>query len=66
MQRLGVTRAWMIGDTPDDIRSCRAAGAVPLGVIAPQDDRDSMSSALLAAGAARVLTGLEQLEELLR
>ncbi len=65
MERLGVTRAWMIGDTPDDIRSARAAGALPLGVLAPQDHSATMSSALLTAGAARVLTGLDQLEELL-
>lgn len=65
MRRLGVSRAWMIGDTSDDIRSGRAAGALPLGVLAPQDNRAVMSNALLSAGAARVLTRLDQLEELL-
>ncbi|RYE93321.1 MAG: TIGR01548 family HAD-type hydrolase [Myxococcales bacterium] len=35
LARLGVTDAWMIGDTPDDVRAARAAGVVPLGVTAP-------------------------------
>jgi phosphoglycolate phosphatase-like HAD superfamily hydrolase len=37
LQRLGVTRAWMLGDTPDDLAAARAAGVVPIGVIAPGD-----------------------------
>jgi histidinol-phosphate aminotransferase len=53
MQRLRVSRAWLLGDTPDDIRAARGAGVLPLGVLAP-GERDA--SPLLAAGAARVLT----------
>jgi HAD superfamily hydrolase (TIGR01548 family) len=60
MQHLGVTRAWMVGDTPDDIRSARAAGVVPLGILAPGDPAAGQA-ALLAAGAARVLTTIEDL-----
>jgi len=65
LQRLGVSRGWFIGDTPDDIRSARGAGVLPLAVIAPADDPDLAAPALLRAGAARVLTDLSQLEELL-
>jgi len=61
MTTLGVIRAWMIGDTPDDVRAARAAGALPLGVIAPADAPDVMMPALLAAGAARVFTTVEEL-----
>lgn len=60
LQRLGVTRAWMIGDTPDDIRAARAAGVVPLSILAPGEP-DASRDPLYAAGAGRVLTTLEEL-----
>ncbi|HOU54048.1 MAG TPA: aminotransferase class I/II-fold pyridoxal phosphate-dependent enzyme [Myxococcota bacterium] len=59
MDRLGVQRAWMIGDSPDDIRASRAAGVVPLG-IGTEEDR-----ALLAVGAARVLGSAAEVRDLL-
>ena len=65
MAQLGVDRAWMIGDTPDDIRSARSAGALPLGVVAPADDPKVARPALCSAGAARVLGNLSELERLL-
>lgn len=65
LERLGVHAAWMIGDTPDDIRAARLAGVVPLGVVAPGEDHAQASSALLAAGAARVLSSWQELEALL-
>ena len=65
LDRLGVKRAWMVGDTPDDVRSARSAGVVPIGVVTAYDDTSQSSQALFSAGAARVLTGLEPLEELL-
>lgn len=61
----GARRAWMIGDTPDDIRCARRAGLLPLGVLAPRDSGSSMTAALLRAGAARVLASLDELETLL-
>ncbi len=63
LAELGVTRAWMVGDTVDDIRAARAAGVVPLGVLAPGDDGDGGS--LVLAGAARVLAATDALEALL-
>lgn len=52
---LGVSRAWMVGDTPDDVVSARAAGVLPIGVIAPGDPAAVVRDALTRAGAARVL-----------
>ena len=65
MRRLGVQRAWMIGDLVDDVRASRAAGVLPLAVVSPADTPEVMAPALLRAGAARVLTRLEELERLL-
>jgi histidinol-phosphate aminotransferase len=62
---LAVTRAWMIGDTVDDVTAARDAGVVPLGVVAPDDSLERLSPELLAAGAARVLARTTDLAELL-
>lgn len=61
LRQLGLSRAWMVGDTPDDLRAARAAGVVPIGIIAPGDAPASAAPALSRAGAARVLTTLEEL-----
>ncbi len=66
MSQLGVERAWLVGDTPDDARAARAAGVLPVGVIAPGHDGDVMEPALVQAGCARVLDGVSNLEELLK
>jgi len=60
LQELGVERAWMVGDTPDDIRSARAAGVVPLG-FSSVPLSPVVEQTLLRAGAARVLTDLSDL-----
>jgi histidinol-phosphate aminotransferase len=65
MERLSVRRAWMVGDTPDDVRAARAAGVVPLGITAPGDDPSSVPKTLSAAGAGRVLERFDELLELL-
>ena len=62
---LGVRRAWMVGDTPDDIRAAAAAGVLPVGIVAPGDDPPQATQALRDAGAATVLNELHDLEELL-
>jgi histidinol-phosphate aminotransferase len=64
LEKLGVRHAWMLGDTPDDVLSARAAGVLPVGVVAPGDSQET-ESALHAAGAARVFTNVEQLEGVL-
>ncbi len=65
MERLGAERAWMIGDTPDDVRAARAAGALPIGVIAPADDPTVARLALYGAGAARVFTTVNEVMEVI-
>ena len=65
LRQLGVTRAWMFGDTVDDVRAARAAGVVPLGVLPPGDPDPSLPAALFAAGAARVLDGVAAVQGLL-
>lgn len=62
---LGVERAWMVGDTVDDVRAARGAGVVAFGVVAPGEDRGRAAAALTAAGAARILDHLAELEDLL-
>lgn len=56
LEALGVRSAWMVGDTPDDVRAARGAGVVPLGF---------GGRGLVEAGAARVLASLEELERYL-
>jgi histidinol-phosphate aminotransferase len=65
LERLGVRRAWMVGDTPDDAHAAAAAAVLPLGVVAPGDDRAATSAALGRAGVARVLDDLTALLEVL-
>lgn len=65
MRRLGATRAWMVGDTPDDVRAAHAAGALALGVTAPGESRGVVEPRLCEAGAAQVLGRLSDLEEVL-
>ena len=62
LSQLGVSRAWFVGDTPDDARAARAAGALPLGVLAP-GEHDPLP--LHRAGAGRVLTDPNAVETLL-
>jgi HAD superfamily hydrolase (TIGR01548 family) len=65
LERLGVERAWMIGDTPDDIRAASAAGVLPLGILAPGADVNRTPSALEDAGAVAILTNVSSLLQLL-
>jgi histidinol-phosphate aminotransferase len=63
--RLAVERAWMVGDTPDDIRAATAAGVLPIGVVAPGPNPTASSAALRESGAATVLGTINDLLELL-
>lgn len=65
MEQLGVRRAWMLGDTPDDVRAARGASVVPLGVVPPGADANRIDPFLVAAGAARVLEAADHLSEVL-
>ena len=63
LERLGVDRAWMIGDTVDDVAAARGAGVLPIGVVSPGADPDITKAAL--SSAAAVLDGTPELEEIL-
>jgi HAD superfamily hydrolase (TIGR01548 family) len=63
--RLGVRHAWMVGDTPDDVRSARGAAVLPLAVLAPLDEPERARAALADAGAARILATVDELLEVL-
>ena len=65
LERLGVERAWMLGDTPDDLAAAAAAGALPLAVPAPGAEGAATTAALERAGAAAVLAATTDLEALL-
>jgi histidinol-phosphate aminotransferase len=64
LQRLGCARAWMVGDTRDDIDAARTAGVVGIGVIAPPGEQGDRQ-ALERAGAATVIDDLDVLLEML-
>jgi len=57
LERLGVRRAWMVGDTSDDMHAAAQAGVLPLAVAAPGDQAP--------ADGAWVLGQLTDLPELL-
>ncbi|MFG0257667.1 MAG: aminotransferase class I/II-fold pyridoxal phosphate-dependent enzyme [Phycisphaerales bacterium JB043] len=63
---LGVGRAWMIGDTPDAMAASRAAGMLPIGLIAPEDDTTKTRDAMRRAGAALVIGEVSQIGEMIR
>jgi len=65
MKKMGVDRAWMIGDAPDDIAAARAASVLPIGMIAPGDCETDVEDALYLKGAARVIKEFDELKELL-
>ena len=62
LQQLGVTRAWMFGDTPDDILAARGAGVLPIGHLAPGADAETTKAVLLRTGAARVISRLDEID----
>lgn len=63
LEELGVRTAWLLGDTPDDIRAARGAHVLPIGLVAPGDHAEETAQALRKAGAARVLAQPADLEE---
>ena len=65
LARLGVRSAWMVGNTPDDVRAAAGADVIPLGIVAPGDDLVATSTALTEAGAAHVLCDVTYFDELL-
>lgn len=58
LQRLGVQRAWMVGDNPGDVTAARRAGVVPLAIEPHGIGAESHAERLRAAGGARLLANL--------
>lgn len=68
LDALNAQRAWLIGDTPDDIVAARRAGALPIGVITPGSELRNIHSdtqMLIRSGAARVAASAQDLMQLL-
>ena len=69
LEQLEVGRAWLVGDTPDDMRAARGATVVPIGAVLDaslsEAKRAQTASSLSGSGAARVLDRLDTLEEML-
>jgi len=65
MERLGARTAWLVGDTPDDVVSARAAGAIAVGTL-PPGAGPGLADALTRAGAGVVLGRAADVEDLLR
>ena len=63
IEQLGVSAAWMVGDTPDDVVAARGAGVLPIGIIAPGWGESRQS--LLNSGAAHVTKSVCEISELL-
>ncbi|MAD60272.1 MAG: TIGR01548 family HAD-type hydrolase [Myxococcales bacterium] len=67
LSRLGVERAWMIGDTVDDVRAARHAQVIPIGVLIPKEPEPFFTRKHLeTAGAARVVENITEIQEWLR
>ncbi len=66
LKRLGLKRAWVLGDTPDDLVAARGAGVVPVGVVPPGERAEDVRQTLAGAGAACVLEKTEDLMERLK
>jgi HAD superfamily hydrolase (TIGR01548 family) len=58
--RLGVSSAWMLGDSPDDMLAASGAHVTAIGIATP-----SRSDVLTRTGAARVLRSADQITSLL-
>jgi histidinol-phosphate aminotransferase len=65
MKRLGCSKAWLFGDSSDDMQAARRAGVLPVGVHGSAKFRKDTELALYGAGASRVLTDINKLEEIL-
>lgn len=64
LRRIGVERAWLVGDTADDLCAARGAGVLPVAFSAPGCGAAG-TEGLRAAGAAAVLDSLDPLMEMI-
>ncbi len=64
LEKMGSSRGYYIGDTPDDMEAARRAGLIPLGFMPPGNTL-SDREALQKAGAHRIIESIMELEEVL-
>lgn len=62
MDLLGVQSAWLVGDTVDDVRAARSAGALPIGIAPPED---AGAGEVLRSDGAVVIGELGEIEGML-
>lgn len=65
LDQLGTNRAWMVGDTPDDVNAARQAGVLPFGILAPKDEPRFALEKLRQARATLILDRLNTLDRYL-
>ncbi|RME30381.1 MAG: HAD family hydrolase [Deltaproteobacteria bacterium] len=65
LRQLDVERAWMVGDSPDDMDAARSAGVVPVGFARKGPGARLRAQALRRRGAAAVLSSPAELSALL-
>ena len=65
LQQLGKQTAWMLGDNPSDVTAARGASVVPFAVLPRGIGAESHMDRLRAAGAVRLVAGVESLLPLL-
>ena len=65
LNALSVERAWMLGDTPDDMVAAKTAGVLPIGVCAPGSEFQESARVLTEAGAARTFSCWTEILEVL-
>jgi len=63
MKKLNVRRAAYLGDTVDDIKAARSAGAIPIGVIPPSDDGGQLYQLFQQHGAKHILGSVNEISE---
>jgi phosphoglycolate phosphatase-like HAD superfamily hydrolase len=65
LQQLGKEVAWMLGDNPSDVVAAKSAGVVPFAMLPRGLGAESHMDRLRAAGAVRMIVGVESLVPLL-
>lgn len=65
LQQLGKEAAWMLGDNPSDVVAAKSAGVVPFAMLPRGHGAELHMDRLRAAGAVRLVVGVESLVPLL-
>lgn len=66
LRRLGAVRGWFVGDNPSDVTAARRARVLPVAIAPRGIGAESHAQRLREAGAARLLSGLDDVVDLLK